>query len=343
MKTYKHLYSQIYDFRNLLKSYYQARKCKSEKNYIIAFEWNLEKNLFEIQEQLKNCNYQFGPYHSFYIIDPKKRLIFAAPFQDRVVHHALYNIIEPIFDKSFIFDSFACRKNKGTHKAVGRLKKFMRAFGDDQFYIFKADIRKYFPSIDKEILFSLIQKKIADRKVLYLIKKILESTKEQKGIPIGNLTSQLFANIYLNELDQFVKHKLQVEYYCRYVDDFILLHRNRKQLQEWKEMIKEFLSQSLRLELHTKKQEIFPAKIGVDFLGYHIFRDHILVRQTTVRRFLRRFKSGKMPQQSINSYLGHFKYADSFGLMKKINKIYVERYPDFSQNLRVDVMALSSS
>jgi len=330
MKTYKNLYSQVYDFQNLLKSYYQARKCKSKKGYIIAFEWNLEKNLFDIQKQLKNCNYQFGQYQSFYVSDPKERLIFAAPFQDRIVHHALCNVIEPIFDKGFIFDSYACRRNKGTHKAVFRLKRFMRSFGNDKFYVLKGDIRKYFPSINRDILFQLIKKKISDKNALSLIKAVIDSLDGKKGIPIGNLTSQLFANIYLNELDQFVKHQLKTKYYCRYVDDFVLLYKERSQLKKWRAEIKEFLKNKLQLKMHPQKQEIFPAKIGIDFLGYHIFISHILVRQSTVQRFLCRLKSGQMPFQSIHSYLGHFKFADSFGLIKKVNKIYAERYTNFS-------------
>lgn len=343
MKTYKNLYSQVYDFQNLLKSYYQARKCKSKKKYIIAFEWNLEKNLFNIQKKLKNRNYQFGQYQSFYVSDPKKRLIFAAPFQDRIVHHALCNVIEPIFDRGFIFDSYACRRNKGTHKAVFRLKKFMRSFGDNKFYVLKADIKKYFPSIDREILFQLIKKKISDQDTLLLIRAIIDSLDGKNGIPIGNLTSQLFANIYLNELDQFVKHQLKVKYYCRYVDDFVLLHQERSQLKKWREQIKEFLENKLQLELHPQKQEIFPGKIGIDFLGYHIFTRHILVRQSTVQRFFCRLKSGRMPYQSVNSYLGHFKFADTFGLMKKVNRIYAERYTNFPQNLRVDALGLRCS
>lgn len=343
MKTYKNLYFQVLDFQNLLKSYYQARRCKSKKKYIIVFEWNLEKNLFDIQDKLKNCNYQFGQYQSFYVSDPKERLIFAAPFQDRIVHHALCNVIEPIFDRGFIFDSYACRRNKGTHKAVFRLKKFMRSFGNDKFYVFKADIKKYFPSINRNVLFQLIKKKISDQDTLRLIRAIINSLDGENGIPIGNLTSQLFANIYLNELDQFIKHHLKVKHYCRYVDDFVLLHRDRSQLKRWRAEIKEFLKNRLKLELHYKKQEIFPSKIGIDFLGYHIFINHILIRQSTVRRFLCRLKSGQMPYQSICSYIGHFKFADSFGLMKKVNRIYARRYTDFSQNLRSGTLGLHGS
>ena len=208
----------------------------------------------------------------------------------------------------------------------------MRSFGDNKSYVLKADIKKYFPSIDRDILFQLIKKKISDQDtdILWLIRAIIDSLDGKKGIPIGNLTSQLFANIYLNELDQFVKHQLKTKYYCRYVDDFVLLHKDRSQLKKWRAEIKEFLENRLQLELHPQKQEIFPAKIGIDFLGYHIFINHILVRQSTVRRFFCRLKSGLMPFQSIHSYLGHFKFADSFGLMKKTDSIYAKRYTNFS-------------
>ncbi|MDD3614386.1 MAG: reverse transcriptase domain-containing protein [Candidatus Pacebacteria bacterium] len=328
MKTFKNLYHSIFDFSNLLKSYYSARKRKSDKNYVIDFEWNLERELLKIQKELQEKTYQPNSYQKFFISDPKKRLVYKASFRDRVVHHALCNIIEPIFDRGFIYDSWACRKNKGTHHAVLRLKNFLRSLyfkcGSDNFYILKCDVRKFFDSVDKEKLFMLINKKIKDRDVLWLIKKILDSTEGSKGIPIGNLTSQLFANIYLNELDQFLKHNLRIKYYIRYMDDFIILSDNKCQLKIWREEIKNFIQKNLQLVLHPQKQEIFPAKIGVDFLGFHVFYSHILVRQNMIRRFWKKFKKGKMSSETFCSYLGHLKFADSWGLKKKIeNKMSI--------------------
>ncbi|HPC37610.1 MAG TPA: reverse transcriptase/maturase family protein [Candidatus Paceibacterota bacterium] len=322
MKTYKNLYNNIWDFQNLLKSYYAARKRKNDKDYVINCEWNLERELLEIKKEIQEKNYQPSVYQKFFVSDPKRRLVYVASFRDRIVHHALCNIIEPIFDKGFIFDSYACRKNKGTHRAVMRLKNFLRSLyfkcGSDNFYILKCDVRKFFDSVDKEILFALIKKKIKDKDVLWLIKKILDSTEGSKGIPIGNLTSQLFANIYLNELDQFVKHNLRIKYYARYMDDFVVLSNDKKQLKIWREFIKEFLANSLRLDLHPQKQEIFPARIGVDFLGFHIFYSHILIRKSMIRRFWKKFKKGRLDNKSFWSYLGHLEFADWWGFKKKI-------------------------
>ncbi len=344
MKTYKNLYDQVCDFQNILESYKQARKCKLNSDYVIHFEWELEKNLFEIKEKLENQIYQFGQYKQFYVFDPKRRLISAAPFGDRIVHHALCRVIEPIFDQGFIFDSYACRKNKGTHKAILRLKNFMRrlsfeiseealenkkSFASGGWFL-KGDIAKYFDSIDHDILFCLLKKKIGDKKVLDLLWNIICSTSGNTGIPIGNLTSQLFSNIYLNELDKFIKHQLGAKYYIRYVDDFILLDSDKAKLKNWREQISDFLESHLLLRLHPKKREILPFRVGIDFLGYHVFTDHILIRQATVRRFWRRFKSGQMPKLSVDSYLGHFQFADYFGLKRKIDKKYAERYTNFS-------------
>jgi retron-type reverse transcriptase len=323
MKSYKNIYNNVWDFKNILKSYYLARKRKNKKTYVIDFEWNLERELLKIQKELQEKTYQPGSYKNFYVSDPKKRLVYVASFKDRIVHHVLCNVIEPIFDKGFIYDNYACRKNKGTHCAVMRLKKFLRTFYfkcgfSDNFYILKCDISKFFDSVDKEILFELIKKKIKDKNVLWLIKKILNSTNGPKGIPIGNLTSQLFANIYLNELDQFIKHHLRVKYYIRYMDDFVIVSDDKNQLKIWREEIRKFLQNHLQLILHPQKQEILPAKIGVDFLGFHVFYSHILIRKSTVRRFWKKFKKGKMSYESFWSYVGHLKFADWWGLKKKI-------------------------
>jgi retron-type reverse transcriptase len=330
MKRIGNLYQQVYSFDNLLISYYAARKRKSAKNYAIDFEWNLEKELLQIQKELRDKTYEPGKYQQFKIYDPKLRDIFVAPFHDRIVHHALYNVIEPIFDKGFIYDSYACRKGKGTHQGMLRLKSFLMSLnkkcGGRDFYVLKCDIRKYFDSVDKDILFSLLTRKIKDKDILWLVNKIINSTFGSKGMPIGNLTSQLFANVYLNELDKFIKHNLKVKYYVRYVDDFILLSESRRQLKEWRNLVREFLKNELLLELHPQKQEICPAKIGVDFLGFHIFYSHILLRQSIIRRFWKKFKKGQMKNASFWSYFGHFKFSDWFGLKRKIENKLKDKY-----------------
>jgi len=232
MKTYNHLFEQICSFENLLSAAKKAQRSKKLKQDVARFNFRLEHELLKLQEELLNGTYQPGGYYEFYIFEPKKRMISAAPYRDRVVHHALCNLIEPIFDKTFIYDSYACRKDKGTHRAVERFTQFCRK----NKYVLKCDVKKYFPSIDHEILYELICRKIADKRTLWLIKLIIDSSNEQErvleyyqgddlftslarrmGIPIGNLTSQFFANIYLNGFDHYVKEQLQCRYYIRSV------------------------------------------------------------------------------------------------------------------------------
>ncbi len=350
MKTYNHLYEQICSFENLLLAAKCAQKRKSSKEDVARFNFHLERELFNIQTELLNQTYQPGEYHEFYILDPKKRLISAAPYRDRVLHHALCNIIEPIFDKTFIYDSYACRQGKGTHKAVERFTSFCRK----NEYVLKCDIKKYFPNIDHEILFDLIRRKIRDKQTLWLIKLIIDSSNEQeqvleyfedddlltflerrKGIPIGNLTSQFFANIYLNGFDHFVKEQLRCQYYIRYCDDFVMLSDDKSWLHEVKAKSAEYLA-SLRLKLHPKKCTVFPTGLGTDFLGYRIFPTHRLLRRENINRANRRFRQlqaeygkGNIPlekvSQSVRSWVAHASWADTYGLRKKIFRELVFR------------------
>ena len=261
----------------------------------------------------------------FYVYDPKHRLISAPPFVDRIVHHAIVNVIDPVFDKSFIEDSYACRKGKGAHKAVKRLQIFLRKTKTN--YALKCDISKYFAHIDHDILFALIRKKVTDRRLLVLLRHIIDSYPE--GIPIGNLTSQLFANIYLDPLDRYIKQDLRRRYYLRYVDDFLILGESKDDLKKVLDQITVFLSEHLKLELHPKKVRIFPTWLGVDFVGYVVFPDHICLRSKNVRRFRKKLKKltvqlerGNIDQEyfesSINSWIGHASHADSFRLRQKL-------------------------
>jgi len=229
------IYLKICDLENIYLAYLKARKCKRYKDEILKYAKNIEKRLLEIYYELKNKSYKHGEYYEFLVSDSKKRIIRAAPFKDRIVHHSLCNIIEPIFDKLFIFDSYACRKGKGLHKAIKRFKEFLRTIklkngleNYDNIYCLKGDIVKYFDSVDKEVLFELIKRRIQDKDALKIIKTILDSY--IKGLPIGNLTSQLFANIYLHELDFYIKNTLKCKYYIRYMDDFIILDADKKKL-----------------------------------------------------------------------------------------------------------------
>jgi len=346
------MFNQICSFENLHNAYLGARKCKKYRSEILKFTWNLEKNLLDLQNELQCQNYQHGSYREFVVNDAKKRNIKAAPFRDRVVHHALCNVIEPIFDQGFIYDSYACRKNKGTHKAIKRLETFLRSLSTKRnerererrksllIYVLKCDISKYFASIDHKILLSIINKKIVDSKTMWLIKQIIKSSFEKKfyndllhirltGIPIGNLTSQLFANVYLNELDQFVKHKLREKYYLRYMDDFLILGYNKRKLHWIKAQMQQFLQKKLRLDFHPKKANVFPVNLGIDFLGYRIYGNYRLLRKSTVKRFIKRTRSYQKRldknlmaeekfNQSLQSWLAYAKFGNSWGLRQRL-------------------------
>jgi hypothetical protein len=253
----------------------------------------------------------------------KRRFISAAPYVDRVVQHALCNLIEPIFERTFIYDSYACRKGKGTHKAVDRFTEYSRK----NVYVLKCDIRNYFASIDHEILFQMIQRKIKDPKVLWLIRVIIDST-PNPGIPIGNLTSQIFANLYLNGLDHFIKENIGCRCYLRYMDDLILFGDNKEQLAGWKEEIGDFLGEII-LFLHAEKSQLYQTGDGVPFLGYKVYPTHRLVLTQNVRRYRKRMKkylrlfkmnliSGKKIAAYLQSWLGFTGYADSYHLQDKL-------------------------
>ncbi|MFW6047203.1 MAG: reverse transcriptase/maturase family protein [Candidatus Woesearchaeota archaeon] len=326
MKKHKNLFNQVISLDNLYNAYRKSRKGRNNRKEILDFTLNLEEELLLLQKELVEGKYSIGEYRNFIIYEPKKRVISALPFRDRVVQHAICNIIEPLFDKRFVYDSYACRKGKGTHAGIKRLNKFMNK--NKATYVLKCDIKKYFPSVNNDILKKLIRKKISDKKLLDLIDEIINS--HGRGIPIGNLTSQLFANIYLNELDYFIKHDLRLKQYIRYMDDFIVLHSDKKYLHRIKEEIICFLK-GFDLELHNKKVNIYPVKNGIDFLGYlnHCF--YRKVRKSTVKNSLknlkRKFKEyeqGKKGfykiEQSINSWEAYLNHANTFSLKKDLRR-----------------------
>ncbi len=363
----KKMESGIFSFGNIYRCYLGCRRNKRNTINALKFEVNAEENILKLERELTTKNYHPSRSILFASRKPKLREIFAADFRDRVVHHVLVDYLESIYEPIFIHDSYACRKNKGTHAAVKRLQGFLRKVsqnGNTRAYYLQLDIKDFFTSIDKKILFSFIQKKVTDNDILWLTEKIIfhDPTKSfilrdkeniinkipankslfgksnLKGLPIGNLTSQFFANVYMNEFDQFVKHILKARFYIRYVDDLILLSRDRDELINYIKEIESFLITKLCLRLHSKRQKLQPTSNGIDFLGYIIRKDYTLIRRRVINNLnsrLRHFsrinlKNSIIPANPINpinvlraclqSYLGHFKWANTYRLVSALTK-----------------------
>jgi RNA-directed DNA polymerase len=337
MKTYKNFYEKIYSFGNLILAWRKARKGKTKKDYVIEFEANLIENLLQLQKELRNQTYFPQPLKTFILRDPKTRKISKSAFRDRVIHHALIIVIEPIFDKIFIYDSCANRKAKGNLFAIKRFEFFKRKITNNlktEAFCLKADIKHYFNEVNHEILIKIISRKIKDLSVINLIKRILENGKvsDSIGMPLGNLTSQFFANVYLHELDYFVKHKLKTEYYIRYVDDFVLLHSSKEQLEIWKQEINEFLRKELKLDLHPEKSCISSLSKGIDFVGFRNFYYFKLLRKRNIKNMLmkvEKYKEGEISKEklleSFQGWNAYAKWGNVFKLRKSIvRKIYAD-------------------
>jgi len=343
------LYDDIVTPENLFAAWNTFRKGKKGRCDVQMFDRHLEDNIFALHKALKNQTYQHAPYKAFYVNDPKQRHIHKAGVKDRVVHQTLYSALYPIFDPTFIYDSYSCRLGKGTHKAVARLQMFLRKESRNytrNCWVLKCDIKKFFATVDKDILLTLIKRKVEDDRVIWLIKSVLESFSQ--GLPLGNLTSQLFANVYLNELDQFVKHELKVKYYIRYCDDFILVHQDKKLLDSLQQKIAIFLSKKLYLKLHPRKIIYRKFSWGIDFLGYIVLPHYILPRTKTRQRVFEKLAT-KVNQlknntltldsfnQSLQSYLGYLKHARNYKIITRLkNYIYlsgVNKTYSFEQQL----------
>jgi len=331
MRSYNNLYEKLISIENLLLAYKKARKGKTKKEYVQEFEENFHKNIKTLQKELLKETYLPKPLKTFIIRDPKTRKISKSEFKDRIIHHALCNIIEPLFERGFIYDSCANQKNKGILFAIKRFEKYKRKVTKNltsKGYCLKADIKHYFKEVDRKIIFKIIRKKIKCKKTLNLIKKILDNFEGQKGMPLGNLTSQFFANVYLNELDKFLKHKLKANYYVRYVDDFILLHESEERLKIWKYKIEYFLKENLKLELHPDKSKIINLSKGVDFVGFRNFYYYKLLRKRNRKSMKNKIESTENKENLINSFQGweaYAKWANCFYLRKnftrKLNRI----------------------
>ncbi len=329
MKTVGNLMPKICTFKNALEAYRKAKHCKRFRAEVLEFERHRERHLLRAIDDLKNGTYRPGRYKVFKVFEPKERVIMALPFYDRVIQHMIVNYIEPIFEKRFIYHSYACRKDKGAHKASNQLTRWLyneEVVHGKRIYVLKCDIHHYFQSIDHQTLKNIIRKYIKDKELLDIIDRIIDHNgifPDGVGIPVGNLTSQLFANVYLHELDMFIKTELHVEKYMRYMDDFILLSESPEELREWQRQIDKFLHERLALELNPKTT-IVCAKNGVDFVGYRHWNTHKKVRKGAIRRMrrlLRHYEMGKVTKryfnQSFESRIGSMRHADSFYLIEK--------------------------
>ena len=375
-KVCHNIFEEIISLENLFLAWKEFRRGKRNKIDVQEFEFNLEDNLFQLRQELKGKIYRHSNYISFSICDPKPRRIHKATVRDRILHHAVFRILYPIFDKEFIFDSYSCRLSKGIHRAVNRLQKFCRKLSRNNtknIFVLKCDIRKFFDSIDQDVLLALIKKKVKDKNAIWLIGKIIRGFANKnvldfrfrsprpprlgeagwsygeaggndkncgndkrrsdsvKGLPLGNVTSQLFSNIYLNELDQFIKNKLKIKYYLRYCDDFVILDDNEKCFAPFIAEMENFLAGRLKLRLHPDKIIIRKYHQGIDFLGYVILPHYKVLRTKTKRRMFRKIivkrqkledglATEKSFNQTLQSYLGILSHCRGHKVKKQLIK-----------------------
>ena len=335
MKVYKNLWKQFCTFVNLESAYHKAAKGKLWHPNVIAFEEKWRYNLCTLLRNLKEHEYTPNPLKKFILRDPKTRVISVSDFRDRIIHHAIINTLQPIYEPLFIHDSYASRKGKGTLKALQRFDAFKRKVSKNNTrncYVLKADIKHYFDTVDHEILINIIRKKIRDKNIVELIQKILDnhqSKESKKGMPLGNWTSQFFANIYLNELDQFIKKEINVKCYIRYVDDFVILHHSKQKLENYKSTIQQFLQKNLRLEMHLNKCKIIPLNQGVNFLGFKVFYYHKTVLKRNLQKVSKRLgelmmeykdklRDAQEVMRVIEGWNGYAKHGNTYNLRRRI-------------------------
>ncbi|MGE3536576.1 MAG: reverse transcriptase domain-containing protein [Candidatus Tectimicrobiota bacterium] len=350
MKTYKNLYPDICSYANLYAAWRAAARGKRHAAGVATFEYALTDSLLRLEDELRTQTYRPGPYRHFRLTDPKPRRISAAPFRDRVVHHALVQRLEPIFEARFIADSYACRRGKGTHAALQRCQ----VLAAQARYVLQGDIVQFFPAVDHAILRALLQRTIADARTHWLMEQILASgagvLKDEyslvyfpgddllsalrpRGLPIGNLTSQFWANCYLNSLDQFVKRQLQCRAYLRYVDDFLLFSDSKRRLWQWKHAIVEHLA-GLRLTLHARSSTVYPVRHGIPFLGFVTYPTHRLLKRRNGLAFARRFREQVRQLQdgllefdrltaAVHGWLAHAAHGHTYGLRRALVSSHV--------------------
>ena len=320
-------YIKIISLENLFTAWEEFIKGKRKRKDIAEFSEDLSSNVYSLHLDLLNKTYWHDGYHAFNISDPKPRNIHKATVRDRLLHHAVYRVLYPYFDKKFIHDSYSCRLNKGTHRAMERFKHFSQKVSRNntkQCWILKCDIKKFFASIDHNLLRYIVMNYIDDKDTNWLISKIVtsfHSAKSGKGLPLGNLTSQLLVNIYMNEFDQYIKHNLKVKYYIRYADDFVITMIYRSELENLLPELRNFLKERLKLSLNSDKVFIKTLASGIDFLGWVHFPDHRVLRTTTKRRMVKNL-SKNYSQETIALYHGLLKHGNTYKLREKIRNLY---------------------
>jgi len=332
-------FEKIISVENLLLAWKEFMRGKRNKKDVQEFQLHFMDNILFLHQDLKNKTYKHGGYIAFNISDPKPRDIHKASVRDRLLHHAIYRILYPYFDSKFIRDSYSCRLNKGTHKAINRFRAFSRKVSKNSTrpcLVLKCDIRKFFANIDHKILKNILSKASFDTDILWLLSQVIDSfftsstgktngaqnhiyamAEMGEGLPLGNLTSQLLVNIYMNEFDQFVKRELKVKYYIRYADDFVILSDNKNYLENLRPEISDFLDKELKLNLHPNKVFIKTITSGVDFLGWVHFPKHRVLRTSTKRRMFKRLKENPK-EESKQSYFGMLKHGNTYKLIKKL-------------------------
>ena len=322
-----HKFEEITNINNLLEAWLEFLNEKKQRKDVQEFQFYLMDNILSLHRDLINRNYKHGGYQKFKINDPKPRIIHKATVRDRLLHRAAYRILYPFFERTFISDSFSCQINKGTHKAIKRFKKYASIVLENNTktcWVLKCDIKKFFASIDQKVLMGILQGYIFDTDVMNLLSEIISSfysTESGKGLPLGNLTSQLFSNIYMNKFDQYVKHKIGAKYYVRYADDFVILSEDKKWLENIVPTISKFLSDNLKLQLHPDKVFIKTVASGVDFLGWVNFPDYLVLRNNTKRRMFRNIKNKDGKFETVQSYLGLIKHGNAEKIRRDIQII----------------------
>ncbi|OIO29336.1 hypothetical protein AUJ22_01530 [Candidatus Nomurabacteria bacterium CG1_02_31_12] len=348
-----HNFDDIISVKNLLISWQEFLRGKKKRKDVILFSMNLMDNIYFLHNDLKTKTYEHSDYYAFNISDPKPRNIHKATVRDRLLHHAIYRILYPYFDKKFIYDSYSCRVEKGTHKAIYRFESFIRKVSKNNTktcWVLKCDIKKFFANIDHKILKEILSKTVFDKDTLWLLEQVIDSfytnahinhgvyvqsntiyamaemkkyqysnstvaENEYRGLPLGNLTSQLLVNIYMNKFDQYVKHKLKVKYYIRYADNFVILSEDKEYLENILKQMKEFLENKLKLNMHPDKVFIKTIASGVDFLGWIHFPKHRVLRTATKRRIFRNIIKNQKPN-TVQSYLGMLSHGKTYKLRK---------------------------